>query len=136
MFLVGFAHCIRHKKSANNKSCLRILKRMKFNFSCLSNYLPSGCETGASTTPLIEIVFDGSFTAFDVIVTVLLNEPVLIVSYFTVITPFFPGAIGSFVHSGIVQPQEPTQLEIINGAFPVFLNSKVHVPLEPFGIVP
>ena len=61
--------------------------------------------------------------AFDVIVTLLLIGPGRLVSYFTRMVPFAPGAIGSFGHSGTVQPQEPFALEIIKGSSPVFLNS-------------
>jgi hypothetical protein len=37
---------------------------------------------------------------------------------------FFPGAIGSFGHSGTVHPQLPFASEIINGSEPVFVKTK------------
>ena len=69
-------------------------------------------------------------------VTFLLITPAREVSYFTLIEALAPGAIGSFGHSGTVQPHEPFAFEIINGALPVFLNSNVQVPSAPFLIVP
>ena len=63
--------------------------------------------------------------------TLLLIGPGRLVSYFTVIVPEAPGAIGSLGHSGTVHPQEPLALEIIKGASPVFLNSKVQAPSAP-----
>jgi hypothetical protein len=93
--------------------------------------------SGAGRTfPLIRITFVGSFTAFEVIVTLLLIAPGRFVSYFTVIVPFAPGAIGSFGHSGTVHPQDPFAVEIIKGSLPVFLNSNVHVPSAPYFTVP
>ena len=58
-------------------------------------------------------------------VTDLLIAPGRFVSYFTRIEPEAPGAIGSLDHSGTVHPHEPLAFEMINGSFPVFLNSKV-----------
>ena len=46
-------------------------------------------------------------TAFDLIVTVLVNGPSLFVSYFTPIVPFAPGAISPSGLVGTVQPHEP-----------------------------
>jgi hypothetical protein len=66
----------------------------------------------------------------------LLITPGRFVSYLTLIDAFAPGAIGSFGHSGTVHPQDPFALEIIKGAFPVFLNSNVHVPSAPYFTVP
>ena len=84
-------------------------------------------EEGASLTfPLIRITLEGSFTALEVIVTLLLIAPGRFVSYLTAIEAVAPGAIGSFGHDGTVHPQDPFAFEMINGAFPVFLNSKVH----------
>jgi hypothetical protein len=94
---------------------------------------PSGA---GATFPLILITLFGSFTAFEVIVTFLLIAPALFVSYFTEITPLAPGAIGSFGQDGTVQPQDHCALEIINGAFPVLVNSKVQVPFAPFLMFP
>ena len=73
------------------------------------------CPSGAgSTFPLILKMFvlvlvvasKEPLIAFEVIVTLLLIAPGRFVSYFTLITPFAPGAIGSFGYSGTVQPQE------------------------------
>ena len=61
--------------------------------------------------------------AFEVIVTLLLIGPGLFVSYFTLIEPLAPGAIGSFGQVGTVQPHDPLAFDMINGSFPVFLNS-------------
>ena len=58
------------------------------------------------------------------------------VSYFTSISPFSPGRIGFSGFLGIVQPQVEVTLVIINGAVPVFVNSKTRTPLAPFSIVP
>jgi hypothetical protein len=58
------------------------------------------------------------------------------VSYFTLITPVAPGAIGSFGHSGTVQPQDPFAFEIIKGSFPVFLNSKAQLGSPPYLMFP
>ena len=86
-------------------------------------------DSGAGpTSPLIRITFSASFTAFDEIVTLLLIGPERLVSYFTLMVPFAPGAIGSFGHSGTVQPQDPFAFEIINGSSPIFVNSN-----EQFG---
>jgi len=76
------------------------------------------------TSPLMRITLFGSLMAFEVMVTLLLIGPGRFVSYLTRIVPFAPGAIGSFGHSGTVQPQDPLALEMINGSSPVFLNSK------------
>ena len=76
----------------------------------------------ASVFPLIRITWVGFVTAFDVMVTLLLNAPILFVSYFTLITLLAPGAIGSFGQTGTVHPQDPFELEIIKGASPVFVN--------------
>ena len=54
---------------------------------------------------------EGSFTAFEVMVTDLLNGPGRLVSYFTLILVEAPGAIGSFDHSGTVHPQEPYKMK-------------------------
>ena len=66
-----------------------------------------GASGTASIFPLIRITFEGSLVAFEVTVTDLLIGPTLLESYFTLITPVFPGAIGSLDHSGTVHPQEP-----------------------------
>ena len=66
----------------------------------------------------------------------LLIGPGRLVSYFTRIEPVAPGAIGSFDHSGTVQPHEPLALEIINGSFPVFLNSNVQYGSASYFIEP
>ena len=50
----------------------------------------------------------------DVIVTLLLNAPILFVSYFTLITLLAPGAIGSLAKRTL-HPQDPFELEIIKG---------------------
>lgn len=57
-------------------------------------------------------------------------------SYFTLITPVAPGAIGSFGQSGTVQPQDPFALVIIRGSLPVFLNSNVQFGSPPYLIFP
>ena len=88
----------------------------------------SGC---GSTFPLIRTTFVGSFTALEVIVTLLLIAPGRLVSYFTVIVPVLPGAIGSFGHEGTVHPHDPFAFEMIYGSVPVFLKVKVHVPFPP-----
>jgi len=41
------------------------------------------------------------------------------------ISPVLPGAIGSFVHSGVVQPQEAMTRVKTNGASPEFFILKV-----------
>ncbi len=88
------------------------------------------------TSPLILITLFGSLIAFEVIVTLLLIAPGRFVSYLTRIVPFAPGAIGSFGHSGTVQPQDPFALEIIKGSSPVFLNSNVQYGSPSYLMLP
>ena len=88
------------------------------------------------TLPLIFTIFFGEFTAFEVIVTVLLIKPRRFVSYFTDTSVEAPGAIGSFVHTGTVHPQDPLHKEMISGALPVFVTVKTHVPSPPCSISP
>ena len=71
---------------------------------------------------MIRITFVGLSNAFEVIVTDLLMGPKRFESYFTLIEADFPGAIGSRGQDGTVQPQEPQELEIINGSLPVLVN--------------
>lgn len=52
------------------------------------------------------------------------------------ISPVAPGAIGSLGHTGTVQPQEPTALEMINGCLPVFVKAKVALAGAPASIFP
>jgi hypothetical protein len=54
----------------------------------------------------------------------------------TLITPSFPGPIGSFVHSGVVQPQEGFTFLITSGLLPSFLNLKVWETTSPSLILP
>ncbi len=56
--------------------------------------------------------------------------------YIAVITPSFPGAIGSLVHFGVVHPQDAFTLLSTSASFPVFLNVKVTVACTPSSIVP
>ena len=90
---------------------------------------PSGA---GPTFPLIRITLFGSFVALDVMVTLFVIGPGRLVSYFTLIEPFAPGAIGSLGQDGTVHPHEPFASEIINGALPVFVNSNVHSPFAPY----
>ncbi len=69
-------------------------------------------------------------------VTDLLIAPILLVSYFTFIAAFWPGLIGSLGQVGTVHPQLPTALEIINGLFPVLVNTNSLTPSAPCSIVP
>jgi len=63
-----------------------------------------------------------SVTAFELMVTVLLNAPAfVVVVYSTVIGADFPGAFGSFGHFGTVHPQVALASEMIRGLSPVFL---------------
>ena len=61
---------------------------------------------GFSTNPLILTTFLAS-VALEIIVTVLEKPPVLLVSYFTLISPFSPGKIGFSGFVGTVHPQLP-----------------------------
>src|SRR5690554_46342 len=74
--------------------------------------------------------------AFEVMVIDLFIGPILLVAYFTSISPLSPGLIGFFGQVGTVQPQDPLAFEIINGSFPVFLNLKVRTPSAFSVIVP
>src|SRR6516225_7952514 len=47
-----------------------------------------------------------------------------------------PGAIGSRLHSGVVQPQEAITLARTSGSLPLFTISKVYVVGRPCGILP
>ena len=79
------------------------------------------------TFPLILKTLVGVI-AFEDTVTDLLIGPGLFVAYFTLISAFSPGLIGCFGHVGTVHPQDPFALEMINGAFPVFVNLNVLTP--------
>lgn len=57
----------------------------------------TGCYYLAVTVPLIVKITFG-LIAFEFTVIVLLIMPILFVSYFTLIEPDLPGAIGSFGH--------------------------------------
>ena len=59
----------------------------------------------------------GVLIALEVIVTLLLIGPGLLVSYFTLIEPLAPGAIGSFGQVGTVHPQDPLAFDIIKLQF-------------------
>src|SRR5687768_4604683 len=61
-------------------------------------------------------------------VTVLLMVPIRVISYLILISAVAPALMGSFGHSGMVHPHDPTALVIINGAEPVFLNFKILNP--------
>ena len=89
---------------------------------------------GSITKPLIFKAIVG-VSALESTVIVFLIGFTLFVSYFTSITPVFPGNIGSFGFLGIVQPQVEVTFEIIKGALPVLVNSKTRTPFEPFSIV-
>ena len=104
-----------------------IIRRVPFN-----SYILAGAPelfTGAPllgacpTSPLILRTLVGVLIALDVIVTLLLIGPGLLVSYFTLILALAPGAIGSLGQVGTVQPQDPFAFEMIRGSLPVFLNS-------------
>ena len=57
-------------------------------------------------------------------------------SYFTSIVLDSPGAIAPFGFEGTVHPQDDFTLLTINGASPVFVNSKTLTPSLPFAISP
>ena len=76
------------------------------------------------------------FVALEFTVTVLWKLPIRFVSYFTVMFPSAPGAIGSRVHFGVVQPQEARTEFKTNGSVPSFLNLNTRVPFAPFSILP
>lgn len=61
----------------------------------------------------------------------LLKLPGLMVLYFTLITPSFPGSIGSLGHSGTVQPHEARTLLKINGFLPLLVNLNSQLPSPP-----
>ena len=86
--------------------------------------------------PVIRIMSVGVFVAFDVMVTDLLNGPILLESYLTLIVPVSPGAIGPLGQLGIVQPHDSLQLEIINGAVPVFVNENSVIAFPFFSTFP
>ena len=95
------------------------------------NNYPFEFSFGASSpriVPLIVKVLDSFPLAFEVIVTVFVKAPTLSVAYFTPITAFAPGRIGSFGKDGTVQPHEPVALVIINGLFPLFTNTNSRFP--------
>ena len=54
----------------------------------------------------------------------------------TLISPFSPGAIGSFGHSGIVHPQLAEAFDMIRSLVPVFVNRNVCSTTSPSVIVP
>ena len=99
-------------------------------------YFAGAIGSFAKTFPFIRIIFVGVLVALDVIVTDLLIGPTRLVSYLTFISCVPPGAIGALSHCGTVHPHEPLQLEMINGADPVFLTTKTHSPLAPCLMVP
>jgi hypothetical protein len=98
---------------------------------------PPGVAPGSGPTfPFILTTFTGSFTAFELIVTVLLIGPGRFVSYFTSISEDSPGKIGFGSHFGTVQPQDPWQLVKTNMSVPVFVTLNLHSPFPPNGTSP
>src|SRR5690606_16618636 len=81
-----------------------------------------GSAAGFSTFPLIVRTLVGVF-ALEVMVTVLVKGPTRLVSYFTLMELFAPGAIGSRGQVGTVHPQEPLALVMIRGSLPVLTNT-------------
>jgi len=75
-------------------------------------------------------------SAFEVTVIVFRIGLTRFVSYFTSISPFSPGKIGSVGFLGTVHPQLDFTFDTIKGASPVFLNLKTRTPSDPFSIVP
>jgi len=69
------------------------------------------------------------------------DKPLIISNYevecgCTLITPDFPGAIGSLGHCGVVHPHDPTAFEIINGSLPTLVNLNSRFPSALCSIVP
>ena len=91
---------------------------------------------GLVTLPLILRTTRGLSTALLVTVMVLVKPPTLLVLYFTLIVPVLPGMTGSFVHEGVVQPQEARTLERIKGSVPVLVKVKTQLPSPPLTICP
>jgi len=76
-----------------------------------------------------------AFAAFEVTVIDLLNVPGRLVLYFTLISPFSPGATGVLVHSGVVQPQEARTLVSTTGALPLLVKVNTVFPSPPNSMV-
>ena len=84
---------------------------------------------------MLSVVTIGSVLA--VMVTVFVWAPCCFPGlYSTTISPVAPGLIGSLGNWGTVHPQLPTALEIINGLFPVLVNTNSLTPSAPCSIVP
>ena len=83
------------------------------------------------TIPLMYKVFVTS-TAFEVTLILLLKFPNLpLLLYIAFISLVWPGAIGSFGHSGVVHPQEALTAVITIGSFPTLVNLKTCVAFTP-----
>ena len=74
--------------------------------------------------------------AFETIVTVLENPPILLVSYLTFISPLSPGKIGLSGFVGTVHPQLPFTFSIISGLVPTLVKRKTLSPFDPLSILP
>src|SRR5687768_11697698 len=86
---------------------------------------------------VIMVTWFGAFTALDCTVITLFCWPILPALLKTaLIVPLLPGAIGSFGHSGVVQPQVTSTCLITSGALPVFLNLKTCSTMSPCLMLP
>jgi hypothetical protein len=125
---------IEHEISTNRIVYKQIKEPTICEFLLPSSLLRDQCVAGpavfvgapevglGNTFPFMRITFVGAFTAFEVIVTLLLIAPDRLVLYFTSISAVVPGAIGSLGQEGTVHEQDPFTFERINGALPVFVN--------------
>ena len=111
------------------------MKKMRF-FLKIKLILFFETHDFGNTIPLIFKAKIGLSLMLVVMVIVFLNGPCLFVSYRTIISLDFPGAIGPFGFLGTVHPQLDCTFLIIKGAFPVLEKIKIRSPSLLFFMVP
>ena len=86
---------------------------------------------GSITTPLIRRMVFGDSGSFDFTTITLVKCPVLLVLYFTLISPWPFGEIGSLGHSGTTHPHDEKAELMTSGTVPWLLKWNTCVP-SPF----